>query len=183
MHWAVERLLVGRPDRQTIAKYARGADRYLGAALLLSAALLGLAITQPLITTDGFLDLNGGYSLLTVMAEFFKAGRGGLAVLIALITIFLPILLLSTAFEIWYKYELKDDKFLRKARLLHQLGRLWLFILALVLIAIFMATRAEVAVTLHVGVYYLVVSLALQKLVAARLQPMINAVQFVESEK
>ena len=76
-----------------------------------------------------------------------------------------------------------DAKFLRKSRLLRQLGRLWLMLLGLVLIFIYFAVQSGEGTTLHLAVYYLVVSLALQKLVAARLQPLINAVQFVEIEE
>lgn len=183
MHWVVERILIGRPDRQTISKYAKGSDRYLGVLLIVSAALLGLAITQPMITTVGFLGLEGRYSLLTALPELLKSGQGGLAVLIAVLTIILPILLLSTAFDLWYRHELADAKFLRKSRLLRQLGRLWLMLLGLVLIFIYFAVQSGEGTTLHLAVYYLVVSLALQKLVAARLQPLINAVQFVEIEE
>ncbi|MEX0583076.1 MAG: paraquat-inducible protein A [Sneathiella sp.] len=183
MNWVIERILVGRPDRQTIAKYAKGSDRYLGVLLIVSAALLGLAMTQPMITTTGLSGLSGSHSLLTALPELLKGGQGGIAVLIAVITILLPILLLSTAFDLWYKYELADTKFLRKARLLQQLGRIWLLLLGLVLIAIYFAVLAEAETTLHLAVYYLVISLALQKLITARLQPMINAVRFVEGEE
>ncbi len=131
----------------------------------------------------GFVGLEGSYSLLTALPELLKDGQGGLAVLIAVLTIILPILLLSTAFDLWYKHELADAKFLRKSRLLRQLGRLWLLLLGLVLIAIYYAAQAKGGTTLHLAVYYLVVSLALQKLVAARLQPLINAVEFVEIEE
>ena len=183
MHWIVERILVGRPDRQTIAKYATGSDRYLGVILLLSAALLGLAITQPIITSNGFAGLEGSFSLLSVMAALLKGGQGGIALLIVLLAILLPIVLLSTAFELWYKYELTDAKFLRKANLLRQLGRLWFLSLFIVGGAFYLASRPDTGIVLHVAVYYLVMSLALQKLVASRLQPLINAIKFVEEEE
>ena len=182
MSWVKKRILLGRPDRQTIAKYAKGSDRYLGVLLIVSAALLGLAITQPMITTMGFSGLDGTYSLLTAIPELFKDGRGGLAVLIAVLTIILPIILLSTAFDLWYKHELSDSKFLSKSRLLKQLGRIWLLLIGLILIAIYFATQAGADTTLHLAVYYLVISLALQKLIAARLIPLINAVELVEIE-
>ena len=183
MHWVVERILVGRSDRQTIAKYARGADKYLGVWLLVSAALLGLAITQPMVTTSGFLGLDGSFSLLSGMLALLSGGQGGLALLIAVITVALPILLLSSAFEIWYKYELSDEKFSRKTRLLFLLGRVWLLVLGLVLITIYLVSQAEKDTSLHFANYYLVISLALQKLVVARLKPMVSAVEFVVDEE
>ncbi|MBO0334236.1 paraquat-inducible protein A [Sneathiella sp. CAU 1612] len=183
MHWFVERILVGRPDRQTIAKYAEGSDRYLGVFLLISAALLGLALTQPIMTSNGFAGLDGSFSLLSAMAALLKSGQGGIALLIAVLSILLPIVLLSTAFELWYKYELTDAKFLRKTQLLRQLGRLWFLSLFVIGAAIYLGTRADSGLVLHVAVYYLLLSLAIQKLVAARLQPMINAVQFVDEDE
>ncbi len=100
MHWVLERIIVGRADRQTIAKYAVGPDRFLGVGLMLCAALLGLGVTQPLITSGGFMGLQGQYSLLALMAEFFKSGRGGLALSLAVLLVLLPVVLLSTAFDI-----------------------------------------------------------------------------------
>ena len=183
MHWAVERILVGRSDRQTISKYAQGGDRYLGAGLLVSAALLGLAVTQPMITTSGFAGLEGTYSLLSAAVELLKTGQGVLALLILALTILFPILLLSTAFDLWYKHELQEIKFVRKARLLRQLGRLWFVSFASILIAIYLLTRVGAGTILHLAVYYLVISLALQKLVVARMVPMINAVEFVDEDE
>lgn len=182
MHWVVERILVGRPDRQTIAKYAKSGDRYLGIILLISAALLGLAITQPMMTSDGFAGLNGSFSLLSGMAALLKNGQGGIALLIAVLAILLPVVLLSTAFELWYKYELTDSKFLRKAGLLRQLGKLWFCSLFVVGAMIYLSSRADTGLVLHAAVYYLIISLAMQKLVASRLQPLINSVKFVEEE-
>lgn len=183
MHWVVERILVGRPDRQTIAKYAKNGNRYLGIILLISAALLGLAITQPIMTSDGFAGLNGSFSLLSGMAALLKSGQGGIALLIAVLAILLPVVLLSTAFELWYKYELTDNKFLRKAGLLRQLGRLWFCSLFVIGAMIYLASRADTGLVLHAAVYYLIISLAMQKLVASRLQPLMNAVKFVEEEE
>ncbi|MZR31249.1 paraquat-inducible protein A [Sneathiella litorea] len=180
MHWVVERILVGRPDRQTISKYANGADRFLGVVLLASAALLGVAITQPILTSFGFMGLNGSFSLVSGMAEFLKGGQGGIALLIAVFTILLPIMLLSTAFELWYKYELSDTKFVRKANLLRHFGRLWFLSFFTVVFAIYFTEQSDTGTILHITGYYLIVSLALQKLVAARIQPLINAVKFVE---
>ena len=182
MHWAIERILLGRPDRQTIAKYAKGNDRYLGAGILVSAALLGLAITQPMITATGYLALSGSYSLLRAMGEFLKTGQGTLALLVFGVTILFPVFFLSTAFDLWYKHELQEPKFARKARLLHQFSRLWFVVFAVVLAGIYFLMRAQTGVVLHVAIYYLVISLALQKLVTARMMPMINAVTFVDEE-
>tara|TARA_R100000005_G_scaffold53523_1_gene26232 strand:- start:577 stop:1128 length:552 start_codon:yes stop_codon:yes gene_type:complete len=182
MHWVLERIIVGRADRQTIAKYAVGPDRFLGVGLMLCAALLGLGVTQPLITSGGFMGLQGQYSLLALMAEFFKSGRGGLALSLAVLLVLLPVVLLSTAFDIWYKYELASDKFLRKSALLRHLARAILLVLAL-LIGALVFVGQQAAITLHLAAYYLVITLALQRLAAARLQPLLNAVQFVEEDK
>ncbi len=182
MHWALEQLLVGRADRQTIAKYATGADRMLGILLMLSAALLGLALTQPLLTAGGFMALAGEYSLLELIKALFLSGRGAMALIIALFVIVFPVVLLSLAFDVWYKFELGGDKFERKSARLRALGRLVLPVFALIPIALYLAGR-EADVILHGAGLYLVASFALLKIATARMQPLTRAVRFVDAEE
>lgn len=182
MHWALERLLVGRADRQTIAKHARGKDRLIGIGTMASAALLGLALTQPLLTAEGFMGLAGDYSLLRLLGALWQGGNGLLVLIIALLVILLPVALLSLAFDIWYKHALTESGFLRKARLLRPLGRMLLPVILLVGAALYGADRAG-GTGLHIAAAYGLLSLALLKLILARLQPMIDSVRFVEEEE
>ncbi|WP_373085115.1 hypothetical protein [Sneathiella sp.] len=178
MHWAIEHLLVGRTDRQTISKYARGMDKYLGLLLTVSAALLGLAVSEPIVTTNALLGLDGTYSVLSGMVALLEAGQGAAAVMTLAVTLLLPVFLLSTAFDLWYKHELADPKFLRKAKLLKQLGNFWFIAVGSVLAAIYFIQRAPDSF-LHFAILYLLVAVTLSKLVLLRLLPMINAVKFV----
>ncbi|MEH6546678.1 MAG: paraquat-inducible protein A [Sneathiella sp.] len=181
-HWSLENILVGRADRQTISKFAKGRDRYIGVGLLASAALLGLALSQSIVTVQSFHDLNGSYSLIDGMVALFKSGQPAVAMLILVTTIVVPIIILSNAFELWYKHELQSDKFPYKAQRLRRYGRLWYLVFGSVLIGVYLIQNSEIEAVIHAPVYYLTVSLALQKLAIARMEPLINAVQFIEDD-
>ena len=182
MHWSLEYILVGRPDRQTISKFAKGRDRYIGVGLLVSAALLGMALSQSIVTIQNFHDLNGSFSLIDGMVALFKTGQGAVAMLILVTTIVVPIITLSSAFELWYKYELQSERFSNKAQRLRRYGRLWYLIFGSVLIGAYLIQNGEIEAVIHAPVYYLTVPLALQKLAIARMEPLISAVQFVEDD-
>jgi uncharacterized paraquat-inducible protein A len=182
MHWVLENILVGRSDRQTISKFAKGRDRYAGVGLLASAALLGIALSQSIVTVQDFHDLNGSYSLIDGMVALFKSGQAAVAMLILVTTIIVPIITLSSAFELWYKHELQSDRFSYKAQRLRRYGRLWYLVFGSVLIGIYLIQNSEIEAVVHAPVYYLTVSLALQKLVIARMEILLNAVQFVEDD-
>ncbi|USG60364.1 paraquat-inducible protein A [Sneathiella marina] len=182
MHWSLKNLLVGRPDRQTISKFAKGRDRYIGVGLLVSAALLGIALSQSIVTVQNFHSLNGSYSLIDGMVALFKTGQAAIAMLILVTTIVVPIITLSSAFEIWYKHELQSERFPHKAQRLRRYGRLWYLVFGSVLIGIYLIQNSEIEATIHAPIYYLTVSLALQKLALVRMEPLINSIQFVEDD-
>ncbi|PHQ68956.1 MAG: hypothetical protein COB93_09290 [Sneathiella sp.] len=183
MNWMLKQILVGREGRQTIAKYATGADQYLGVGLVLSAAALGLALTAPAITTTGYLGLMGTYSLLDMIMPLMKGGQGNAAIFIVVVALLLPIIFLSSAFEVWYKHELQGDKFERKAARLRQYGKLWFLEFAALLFGLYTVLTADADIVLHLPVYYLMISLGMQKLVFTRLSLMIASVKYVEDEE
>jgi len=182
MNWVLERILVGRADRQTISKYAAGADRYLGVVLILAAALLGMALTSRALTASGYMGLDGTYSLLDMLLPLFKGGNGKSAGFIVIIALLIPVLLLSNAFDLWYKLELQGEIFARKAVRLQQYGKLWYLECVAIIFGIYILFSAKDEVILHPAIYYLVISVGLQKLVLTRLGSMINTVKFVEEE-
>ncbi len=182
MHGILKRILLGREDRQTISKFAKGADRSLGVGLLISAALLGMALTRPVIQTELFLDLNGSYSLIDAMTALLKAGHGLAAVLILIGTILIPILLLSSAFDLWYKHELQDSKFEAKAARLRQYGKLWFLAAGILLFGLYAAIYNGAGTVLLTPVYYLIVSIMVLKLILVRLSLLIGTVHFVEDD-
>lgn len=182
MHWSLDNILVGRPDRQTISKFAKGRDRYIGVGLIASAALLGIALSQTIVSVENFHNLNGSYSLADGMVALFKTGQAAIAMLILVTTIIVPIITLSSAFEIWYKHELQSDRFSHKAQRLRRYGRLWYLVFGSVLIGVYIIQNSEVEAVIHAPVYYLTISLALQKLAIARMEPLISAVQFVDED-
>lgn len=182
MQGILKRILVGREDRQTISKFATGIDRFLGVGLIVSAALLGMALTRPVLQTDSYLDLSGTYSLIDAMTALLKAGHGLASVLILISAILIPILLLSSAFDLWYKHELQGSKFEAKAARLQQFGRLWFLSAAIILFGLYAVMTMGQGNQLLSSAYYLIVSVMLLKLVLLRLRQLISAVQFVEDD-
>lgn len=180
MHWALEQILVGRPGRQTISKYAKGQNKYLGLFLMISAAFLGLALTQPIATVTDFHSIRGSVSLLSAMISLLKTGQGGEALAVALIVVIIPVYLLSAAFDLWYKHELHGDKFERKASALLRMGRLWFLSAAGVIGGLYCLVAADQGSRFHYAVYFLLISLLLMKFVFLRLTPLINAIRFVD---
>ncbi len=182
MQGILKRLLLGREDRQTISKFATGADRSLGVCVLVAAALLGMALTRPVVQTDMFLDLSGSYSLIDAMTALLKAGHGLAAVLILISTILIPILLLSAAFDLWYKHELQGSKFEAKAARLQQYGKLWFLAAGIIVFGLYTIMTTGEGVLLLTPVYYLIVSIMILKLILIRLTQLINAVRFVDDD-
>jgi len=177
-----ERLLVGSTLHQTLSKYATGLDRYLGIATVVSAALLGLAVTSPLGASDNFLTLSGPITLFSGVADLFKAGQGTVALTAGALFIALPILNISTAFDLWYKHPLQGDKFEKFVRRANACGRLW-FLLALATIGLIYKINTSEGGVVYPPIYYLLVSVLLQKIVLTRMSRMAALVQFVEVEK
>lgn len=178
----LERFLVGSNLRQTLSKYAKGLDRYLGVATVVSAALLGLAVTAPIGTSDNFLTLSGPITLFSGVAELFKVGQGTYALMAGVLFIALPILNISTAFDLWYKHPLQSDKFEKFVRRASACGRLW-FLLVLATIALIYKINTSEGGIVYPPIYYLLVSVLLQKFVLTRMSRMAAVVQFVEVEK
>jgi uncharacterized paraquat-inducible protein A len=182
MNWFIERVLLGRADRQTISKYAKGTDRYLGIGIVVSAALLGIAATSPILTTVDFLGLTGSFSLIELMIDLVKGGQGAIAILTFVVSLLAPVFMLSGAFELWYKHELQGDAFEIKAGRLRQYGRYWYLMFLVLIIGLYAASHVGVDTVLHLPVYYLVLSSALIKLILARMTLLLNLVEFVSDD-
>jgi len=178
----LERLLIGRSGRQTISKYAQGIDRYLGVMTIISAALLGGSLSSPIGFSENFLGLQGQIAIFPSLLTLFKNGMGGPAVLGAVVFGVLPILSISTAFEIWYKHPLQGDKFGKYARRITIFNGLWLLLAAALVGLIYMLNTSEQG-RLYMPIYYLLVSVMMQKIILMRLKRMVALVQFVDDDR
>ncbi len=182
MNELLNRILVGSGSRQTLSKYAKGLDRYLGVATVVSAALLGLAVAAPIGASDNFLTLSGRITLFSGVGDLFKGGQGTYAIAAGILFIALPILNISTAFDLWYKHPLEGEKFEKFARRANACGRLW-FLLMLAVIGLIYKINISEGGVVYPPIYYLLVSVLLQKIVLTRMSRLAAVVQFVEVEK
>lgn len=180
MHWIVKRALSGRPERQTISKYAKGLDQFHGVLTIIAAALLGMGVAAPFATVDGFYSLTGQYSLITAALELMKTGNGMYALGIAVVFIAIPTLSIATAFDLWYKYELQGEKFQKTLDRSVTCGRLWFFVMLGVIGLIYYISQSSAEAILHPSVYYLMLSVMLQKITLTRISRLASAVQYVD---
>ncbi|MEH6475196.1 MAG: hypothetical protein V7727_05885 [Sneathiella sp.] len=179
MHEFFDRIVIGRASRQTISKYATGIDRYLGLMTVFSAALLGAAISTPIGISDDFLGLSGSLTIFTALVDLIQSGQGSYAVAGAVLFIALPIFGISAAFDLWYKYEIHGAKFEKYATRAGACGRFW-YLLAIGSVGfVYMLKTSENGIV-YIPVYYLFLSVMLQKLVLTRMTRLTAAVKFVD---
>lgn len=179
MHWAVERLLSGRTERQTISKHAKGADRFLGILTISSAALLGFGVAAPFATVEGFYGLSGQYSIVTAALEFLKTGNGVYSLGILMVFVLIPVLSIATAFDLWYKYQMQDDKFQKILGRSVTCGKLWFFVMLASISLVYYTKISSPDAILHPSVYYLLVSVMMQKLILTRIARLASAIKYV----
>lgn len=180
MHWIIERALVGRKDRQTVAKTALGLDRYTGLLLIASAALLGVGITMPVMMVTEMLGLSGPFSILDLVLAFFKIEQGGMAIAIALLLIVMPCMITATAFDIWYKYTLESELFERRYSRMVKFSRLWFLSMAALVGGLYYVKTALPDTDLYPAVYALLLALIVQKLAVGRIIRLVSAIKFVD---
>ncbi len=180
MQELIERLLVGRSDRQTIAKYAKGKDRYLGLLTIVSAALLGMGIAAPFATVENFYSLQGQFSIVSGSLALLKSGYGAYALIGLALFIAIPVLSIATAFDLWYKYDLQSEKLDRMISRAKICGRIWFFVMLGTISLIYYVKISSTNTVMHLPVYYLLLSVISQKLVLARISGLFSIVKFVD---
>ncbi|WP_169542777.1 hypothetical protein [Sneathiella aquimaris] len=177
-----ERLLVGRSGYNTISKHAVGFDRFVGLLTIFAAALLGFGVAAPLVTLNGYLGLDGQYSLVIAAMELVKTGHGAYSVGLLVLFVVIPVLSISTVFDLWYKHELHSDKLQKLIPRAKTCGRLWFFVMMAVIAGIYYSRTLLNDTVLHVAVYYLLISIILQKLTLARVTRLLASIKFVEEK-
>ncbi|MBE7636718.1 hypothetical protein GUA87_07655 [Sneathiella sp. P13V-1] len=171
--------LVGMAHRNTIAKHSQGLDRYLGVLCMLSAACLGIAIFTPIATIPEYRGLEGTFAILDALLVLFKANRLPDAAVLGLTFILWPVYSLSVAFDVWYKYPVQEDKFLKASGRLRFFGRIW-YLIAISTVGMVYIVQVEAGGVVHLPVYALILSVILQKLCFTRMLGMVNRIQFDE---
>ncbi len=181
MHPLYQRFLVGSPYKNTLSKHASGVDKYLGVATILAAAFLGLGITSPLANSDDFYGLSGSFSLISAVTDLMKLGAGSYALGIGVLFVALPILNISTAFDFWYKHPLDSEKFDRFFRRVNACNRLWFIMFGAAAFLVY-AINTSPSGIIYPPIYYLIISILLQKFALIRMSRMASVVQFVEDD-
>lgn len=182
MQQFIERILVGRSNRQTIAKHASGLDRYVGVLTIVSACLLGIGAAAPIATVDGFYGLKGQYSLFTAAMELLEMGRGSYALALAVIFGVIPIFSIATVFDLWYKYELHAEKTERMIPRAGFCNRIWFLVMLATLALIYYVSQSSEDAILHMALYYLLLSVMLQKITLSRLTGLLDKIKYVREE-
>ena len=172
-------ILVGMGHRNTIAKYAAGMDRYVGLLIALAAAFLGMAIFMPIATVENYRGFTGTFSILDAVKILFSNQDMTGMIVVLLAAILWPVLSLSIAFDLWYKHPVQEAKFLKNAPRIRFFGRIW-FILALLAVGFIYLVQFEANGKVHLPVYFLLLSVILQKLCLTRMQGLLDRIQFQE---
>ena len=182
MQQLIERVLVGRSHRQTIAKHASGLDRYTGVLTIAAACLLGIGAAAPIATVEDFFGLNGQFSIFTAAMELIKIGQGAHAIGLAGIFGVIPIFSIATVFDLWYKYELHEEK---TERMLPRAGfcnRIWFLVMLATLALIYYVSQSSEGAILHMAIYYLLLSVLLQKITLSRLTGLLDKIKYVRED-
>ena len=170
-HRLIERLLVGRPERNGLGQHARGFDKLTGLLINAAAALLGAGLTLPVIRVDTFYIFTDQYSLLQAILELYGAGEYLLTFIVAVFTIVFPTYKIATSFDLWYKTDVSSPLFERRQHRLELLGKwsmLDVFIVALTIFWIRLSAIADAEV--HIGLYFFVASVLLSMITVHRLK-------------
>lgn len=174
-------LLVGMGHRSTIAKFSTGLDRYVGVLLVVAAATLGMGIFMPIATVENLRGLTGTLAILDAISGLYRLNDIGGAAILTIVAAIWPVYSISIAFDLWYKHPLHEDKFLKTAPRIRFFGRIW-YLLALSAVGFVYLVQFDGGGKLHLPIYFLLLSVILQKLCFTRIQGMINRIQFDEKD-
>lgn len=175
------RLLLGSSAKNTISKYSKGLDRYAGAMTVIAAALLGLALSSPIGSSKNLFGLEGQITIFTDLLTLFKLGQGSHALGGAAVFVALPILNIATAFDLWYKHQIHDDKFEKFSRRASACGKLWYIQFVATGGLVYLLNNSEEGIV-YMPFYYLFISMILQKFVLTRISRMAALIKFVEDD-
>jgi len=153
----------------TLARRARGYDRALGLVLLSAVVLVVVGWLAPAMSISKFFIFDESVSLATGLRALVGQGEYGLAALIVVFAMVLPICRIGLIYALW-RFQPIDDRLLsRKVRFVESLGKwsmLDVFVMALVVAALNISLIADVH--MHWGVYSLAAGVLLSMLAATR---------------
>ncbi|MBL4667635.1 MAG: hypothetical protein JKY04_09665 [Sneathiella sp.] len=123
--------------------------------------------------------LDGSLTVFTGLIDLLKIGQGSYAMGGAVLFIALPIFCISTSFDLWYKYEIHGEKFDRYVSRAAACSRLW-YLLAIGSVGFIYLLKTSENGVVYLPVYYLLMSVMLQKLILTRISRLTAAAKFVD---
>jgi paraquat-inducible protein A len=153
-----------------LAHHARGADRLIGAGILLAAATLAAGWVLPVMTVRRLFFLSTEVSILRGLGELWANGHYGLFALVGLFSVIFPAGKLAAALVLWRFARPGELRHAGCLRWLERLGRwsmLDVFVVALIVVAIEVSLVSEVE--MHAGIYVFAAGVCLSMLVVRRL--------------
>lgn len=146
----------------SLAAGARGADRCLGWLILLTALLLALGWTLPIMTVDTLLFFKERISILRGVAVLWAEGHVLLFVIVFVFSVVFPALKLIFALYLWYRADAAGAALARTLGWMEAFGRwsmLDVFVVALTVVAVQISLINDV--TLHAGLYLFTAAIVL----------------------
>lgn len=163
---------------RSLAGRARGADRWLGLAILLSTVLLIAGWTLPMMTVDRLLILSEQVSILQGCFVLWSEGEYFLFAVIALFSIVFPLVKLGLALFLWHRADAASPALQRSLGWIESLGKwsmLDVFAVALIVVAIQVSIITDV--TVHAGIYAFTAAVVLSILVVRRITVLARRVE------
>ena len=139
---------------RSLAAGARGPDRCLGWLILLTALLLVLGWTLPIMTVDTLLFFKERISILRGVAVLWAEGHVLLFAIVFVFSVVFPALKLIFALYLWYRADADSAALARTLGWMEAFGRwsmLDVFVVALTVVAIQISLINDV--TMHAGLY------------------------------
>lgn len=154
----------------SLAALVQGADRWLGAGLLLATGLLGLGWILPLMSVDQLWLLSTDLSILDATGELWVEGHYFLFAVIAVFSILFPLGKVLLALHLWWRMPLDAPGVTHYLDRVERLGRwsmLDVFVVALTVVAIEVSLVGDVV--LYGGLYCFTAAVVLSMLIVQRM--------------
>jgi paraquat-inducible protein A len=154
----------------SLAARAQGADRLIGPAILLAAALLVAGWLLPIMTVERLLFLTQRVSIVEGALVLWDSGNYFLFAVITLFSILFPTVKLIAAGYLWYGKGLTEPGHRRWLARLEAFGRwsmLDVFVVALAVVAVQISLIDRVAI--HAGIYAFTAGVLLSMIAVRRI--------------
>ena len=155
---------------RSLAAGARGPDRCLGWLILLTALLLVLGWTLPIMTVDTLLFFKERISILRGVAVLWAEGHVLLFAIVFVFSVVFPALKLIFALYLWYRADADSAALARTLGWMEAFGRwsmLDVFVVALIVVAVQGSLVSDVSA--HPGLYVFTAAVVLSLLGVRRL--------------